>query len=42
VTYYPNANIRWMLEYIAADVTSANPAQEESPTFVQGRFQIAW
>ena len=42
VTYYPNANIRWMLEYIQADVTSANPAQEESPTFVQARFQIAW
>ncbi len=42
VTFYPNANIRWMLEYIQADVSSALPAQEESPTFIQGRFQIAW
>lgn len=42
VTYYPNANIRWMFEYITADVSSLNPAQEESPKFFQGRFQIAW
>lgn len=42
VTYYPNANVRWMFEYIQADVSSANPAQEESPSFFQGRFQIAW
>jgi phosphate-selective porin OprO/OprP len=42
VTYYPNANVRWMLEYIQADVSSANPAQEEQPSFVQARFQIAW
>jgi phosphate-selective porin OprO/OprP len=42
VTYYPNANIRWMLEYIQADISSANPAEEESPSFLQGRFQIAW
>ncbi len=42
VTYYPNANIRWMFEYVSADVSSLNAAQEESPSFFQGRFQIAW
>lgn len=42
VTYYPNANVRWMLEYIKADVKSLAPAQEESPKFLQARFQIAW
>lgn len=42
VTFYPNANVRWMLEYVQADVSSANPAQDESPTFIQGRFQISW
>jgi phosphate-selective porin OprO/OprP len=42
VTYYPNANVRWMFEYIAADVNSLDPAQVESPTFMQARFQIAW
>jgi phosphate-selective porin OprO/OprP len=42
VTYYPNANVRWMLEYITADVSSLDPAQEESPSFLQTRFQLSW
>ena len=42
VTFYPNANIRWMLEYIKADVSSLNAAESESPSFLQGRFQIAF
>ena len=42
VTYYPNANIRWMLEYITADVDSLLPAQVESPSFLQTRFQLSW
>lgn len=42
VTFYPNANMRYMLEYVQADVSSANPAEEESPTFIQARYQIAW
>ncbi len=42
VTYYPNANIRWMFEYVSADVNSANPVQVESPTFLQTRFQLSW
>ena len=42
VTYYPNANVRWMFEYIQADVSSANPAEDESPSFFQGRFQLSW
>lgn len=42
VTYYPNANIRWMLEYVAADVESLDPAQDESPNFIQTRFQLSW
>jgi phosphate-selective porin OprO/OprP len=42
VTYYPNANVRWMLEYITADVSSLDPTQEESPSFIQTRFQLSW
>ena len=42
VTFYPNANIRWMVEYVQADVSSANAAQEESPSFLQARFQLQW
>lgn len=40
VTFYPNANVRWMLEYVTADIGGG--AAEESPSFVQGRFQISW
>jgi len=42
VTFYPNSNVRYMLEYIQADVSSQNAAQEESPTFIQARFQLSW
>jgi phosphate-selective porin OprO/OprP len=42
VTYYPNANVRYMLEYVKADVESLTAAEDESPSFIQARYQISW
>lgn len=40
VTWYPNANVRVMLEYIATDVEKGGTT--ESPSFLQARFQVSW
>jgi phosphate-selective porin OprO/OprP len=40
VTFYPNANMRFMLEYVAADVTDG--AINDKPSFIQARAQMSW
>jgi phosphate-selective porin OprO/OprP len=46
VTFYPNSNMRFMLEYITADVddraTVGGPVTTDSPSFIQARAQISW
>jgi len=40
VTYYPNSSVRVMLEYVRTDLDF--PWAEDSPSFLQARFQIAF